>query len=471
MGTMTELFSQDGELRRQLQSKELFEQARAYAYEYIDALASMPVAPAPEALAGLAAFDEPLPKAPSPADEILALLHQNGSKATVAQTGSRYFGFVNGSTLPAPMASRWLSDVWDQNCGLYVMSPVTAKLEEVCERWLVRLLRLPEGTAAGFVSGSSMAIFCAFAAARNALLLRQGWDVTSKGLFGAPPLRVVLGEQAHSSVFKALSLLGLGKDRVEPVPVDSQGRMLPARIPPLDGNTLLIAQAGNVNSGAFDPLDEICALGRKAGAWVHIDGAIGLWAAASPNTYPLIKGLEDGDSWSVDAHKVLNAPYDCGIVLCKDRGALVSAMQATASYIQYSENRDGMLYTPEMSRRARGIELWATLKSLGSDGVAQLVDTLCDNARYFAQRLAANGFEIANNVVFNQVLVRCDTPEQTTAVLKALQSGEVLWCGGATWQGMPVIRLSVCSWKTTHEDIDACVEAFIKARKAITNVQ
>jgi glutamate/tyrosine decarboxylase-like PLP-dependent enzyme len=314
-----------------------------------------------------------------------------------------------------------------------------------------------------------MAIFCALAAARNTLLLRQGWDVNSKGLFGAPLIRVVLGNQAHSSVFKALSLLGLGKDRVELVPVDNQGRMLPDKLPPLDDTTLVIAQAGNVNSGAIDPLDEICALAHKANAWVHVDGAIGLWAAVSKNTYPLIKGLEGGDSWSVDAHKVLNAPYDCGIVLCKNRGALVNAMQATASYIQYSDNRDGMLYTTEMSRRARSIELWATLKALGSDGIAQLVDSLCGNARYFAAQLAANGFEVANDVVFNQVLVRCETPERTADTLKNIQSGEVLWCGGATWEGKPVIRLSVCSWKTTNEDIDACVEAFIRARETVKN--
>lgn len=461
---MTKQDNSFGAMKQQLKTKELFNQAKTYAYEYIDHLESMPVFPAPEALDGLAAFDEPLPKEPANPEAILALLHQNGSPATVAQTGGRYFGFVNGSTVPAAMASRWLSDVWDQNCGIYVMSPVASKLEELCERWLVSLLRLPKGTAMGLVSGSSMAIFCALCAARNELLKRQGWDANSNGLFGAPPLRVVLGEQAHSSVFKALSLLGLGRDRVERVPVDSQGRILPEQLPPLDAYTLVIAQAGHVNTGAFDPIDKICAAARKAGAWVHVDGAFGLWAAASPNTYPLIKGLEDADSWSADAHKTLNAPYDCGIVLCKDRSALVCAMQAAGSYIQFSEHRDGMLYCTDMSRRARSVELWATLKSLGSDGVAQLVERLCENARYFAQCLAQNGFEILNDVVYNQVLVQCKTPEQTTATLNNIQAGTVFWCGGATWEGKPVIRLSVCSWKTTRQDIDACVKAFVQAR-------
>ena len=343
---------------------------------------------------------------------------------------------------------------------MFVLSPIASKLEEVCEQWITELLGLPTDTAAGFVSGSSTAIICALAAARNELLLKQGWDVNTQGLFGAPPIRVVLSEQAHSSVFKALALLGLGRDRVESVPADDQGRISTEKIPALDKNTLLILQAGNVNSGAFDDFDRICTQANKAGAWVHVDGAFGLWAAASETYRSMTYGMEKADSWSADAHKTLNTPYDCGIVLCKDRSALVRSMQATGSYIQYSDHRDGMLYTPEMSRRARSIELWTTLKYLGKSGVEELIDGMCENARYFSGKLAENGFMVMNDVVFNQILIRCETAGKTAAVLKSIQFGGKCWCGGASWHGEPVIRVSVSSWQTTKEDIDDCVEAF-----------
>jgi glutamate/tyrosine decarboxylase-like PLP-dependent enzyme len=359
-----------------------------------------------------------------------------------------------------------MGDAWDQNSALFVMSPIAAKLEEICEKWIVELLGLPKETAAGFVTGSSTATMCALAAARDELLRRQNWDVHEKGLFGAPPLRVVLGEQAHSSVIKALSILGIGKEQLHWAEVDGAGRIIPEKLQSLDENTLLIIQAGNVNGGAFDPMGPLCQAARRAGAWVHVDGAFGLWAAASEEKRALIAGFEGADSWSADAHKTLNAPYDSGIVLVRDRAALVRAMQATGSYIQYSENRDAMLYTMEMSRRARSIELWATMKYLGRSGVGALVDELCENARYFAQRLAERGFIIENDVVFNQVLVRCETDEATNAMLKRIQAGGVLWCGGAMWKGRSVIRLSVSSWRTNHEDVDACVEEFVRARDA-----
>jgi glutamate/tyrosine decarboxylase-like PLP-dependent enzyme len=304
---------------------------------------------------------------------------------------------------------------------------------------------------------------CALAAARNELLLKQNWDVHKDGLFGAPPIRVVLSEQAHSSITRALSLLGIGNSQLYRAPVDDQGRIIPERLPALDGSTLLIAQAGNVNGGSFDPMARLCGQAKKAGAWVHIDGAFGLWAAASKEKYALIAGFENADSWSVDAHKTLNAPYDSGIVLCKNRSALVHAMQTSGSYIQYSTSRDEMLYTPEMSRRARSIELWATLKFLGKTGVGALVDELCQNAAYFAARLNDNGFTVVNDVVFNQILVKCDTDEKTNAALKYIQESGYCWCGGALWKGQPVIRISVSSWQTSHKYIDACVEIFKKA--------
>lgn len=452
------------DMSRQLQEKSILEQAKQYAFDYLDDVADRRVSPDSEALSGLAVFDEPMPQQPQPPAEILAQLQTYGAPATCAQGGGRYFGFVNGGITPAGLAARWMSDAWDQNCGLYVMSPVASKLEDVCERWLVDLLGLPQGTAAGFVSGSSTAIVCALAAARNELLARQGWNVSEQGLWGAPTIRVVLGEQAHSSVFKALSLLGMGKQMVVLAPVDEQGRMLPDRLPELDRNTLLILQAGNVNSGAFDPLDALCARANEVGAWVHVDGAFGLWANASEQTRHLVHGVERADSWSTDAHKTLNAPYDSGIVFVRDRAALVRAMQATGSYLLYSDQRDGMLYTPEMSRRARSIELWATLKGFGQSGVGELVDTLCENARYFAGQLLEHGFRIQNDVVFNQVLVGCDSPKETKSTLVRLQANGVCWCGGAVWKAEPVIRISVCSWRTTKEDIDACVTGFVAAR-------
>ncbi|MGE5631978.1 MAG: pyridoxal phosphate-dependent decarboxylase family protein [Caulobacteraceae bacterium] len=452
------------QMREQINSKKIFEQSKSYAYEYMNNIYTRPVFPAENAVNELSSLDEPLQDDPCNPHEILDSLHRIGSPATVAQTGGRYFGFVNGSSIPTALAAKWLSDVWDQNTALYVMSPIVSKLEAISEKWLVSLLDLPEETAAGFVSGTSTATACGLAAGRNEILKRSGWDVNSKGLFGAPNLRVVLGEQAHATVFKALALLGLGKDRVEKVPVDSQGRMIADKLPKLDDRTLVVAQAGNVNSGAFDPIDEICERARAAGAWVHVDGAFGLWAASSRSKSYLTAGLEKADSWSVDAHKTLNAPYDCGIILCRNREALVTALQATGSYIQYSKKRDGMLYTPEMSRRARAVELWATLKFLGRRGVEELIDGLCEHAEQFAELLSAEGFHILNDVVFNQVLVSCDTPEQTKATLENIQKSGECWCGGAVWNGEPVIRISVCSWATTAEDIERSASAFVKAR-------
>lgn len=454
-------------MRSQLHEKAVFEQAKAYAYDYMDKVYNRSVIPSEDAISKLRSFDEQLPEMPCDPSEILQLLHENGSTATIAQTAGRYFGFVNGSSTPAALAAKWLADVWDQNAALYVMSPITSQLEAVCENWLAELLGLPSGTAAGFVSGTSTATACGLAAGRNEILSRLGWDVNSKGLFGAPSFRVVIGEEAHASVFKALAFLGLGKDRVEKVPVDDQGRMLANKMPELDEHTLVIVQAGNVNSGAFDPMDEICSRARQAGAWVHVDGAFGLWAAASQSKKYLTKGIEKADSWSVDAHKTLNAPYDCGIIMCRSRKALVSALQANASYLQFSEKRDGMLYTPEMSRRARAIELWATLKYFGRKGVEELVDGLCDRAQQFAGLLTDSGFNILNDVVFNQVLVACDSPDATKAVLENIQQSGECWCGGAIWKGEPVIRISVCSWATAPQDIERSAAAFVKAREAL----
>ena len=445
-------------------NREWFEQAKDYALDYMESVRDRRVCPTDEAVAALSAFDEPLPDKPGDPGDILKTLHETGSPATVAQTGGRYFGFVNGGVIPGVLAARWLSDAWDQNAALYVMSPVTSVLEDVCERWLIDLLGLPAGTAAGLVGGPSAASLCGLAAGRNALTDRMGYDVARRGLYGAPELRVVLGEDAHSTVYKTLSILGLGSERLVRVPTDSQGRMRPSALPQLDDRTILILQAGNVNSGAFDDFTVLCSAAREAGAWVHVDGAFGLWAAASQDLRHLTAGMELADSWSVDAHKTLNAPYDNGITLCRHPEALTRALHMTGAYIQYSEHRDGMLHTPDMSRRARAVELWATLKAMGREGVAQLVDGLHQKAAYFAQSLSEQGFCIPNDVCFNQVLVSAGDPALTEKTLQGIQSSGVCWCGGSRWKGEPVIRISVCSHQTTYGDVDRSVEAFAKAR-------
>ena len=448
-------------------SRALFEQAKDYAFQYLEALDHRPVYPAEAAVSALAVFDEPLPPVPQPPEEILKSLHAVGSPATVVHTGGRYFGFVCGSTTPVAVAAKWLADIWDQCPGLFVMSPILAKLESVCQCWLVDLFGLPKETVAGLVGGTSMATLCGLAAGRLALLGRMGWDVNTQGLFGAPRLRVILGEQAHGTVFKALALLGFGVGEAERVPFDANGNIELSHLPELDGRCLVILQAGNVNTGGFDPIDAICDRAAKAGAWVHVDGAFGLWAAGSRKTRHLTTGIEKADSWSVDAHKTLNVPYDCGIVLCRHAEALVAAMQLSGAYIQYSDRRDSMMYTPDMSRRSRAVELWATMKYLGKSGIEELVDGLCARAVQFAEALAKEGFRILNDVVFNQVLVACETPNETEATLKRIQASGECWCGGSTWQGAPAIRISVCSWATTEDDVARSVAAFVNCRTLV----
>lgn len=452
-------------LRQEHQDKVIYQQVVAAAFDYLDTVDDRRVFPAPEAVQALTVFDEPLPEHPHDTSALLKLLHDVGAPASVAQGGGRYFGFVNGGIIPGALAARWLADVWDQNASLHVMSPIAAQLEQICENWLVELLGLPTGTAAGFVSGTSIATMCGLLAGRNALLQQQGWDVVEDGLFGAPSIRVVMSKQAHGTVRKALSILGIGTNAIEWVPYDDQGCLQIDQLPPLDDRTLLILQAGNVNTGAFEAFEPICRRANAAGAWVHIDGAFGLWAAACQQTKHLTQGIELADSWSVDGHKTLNAPYDSGIVLCKDRAALVNALQAAGAYIQFSSERDGMLYVPEMSRRARGIELWALIKNLGRQGIDALIARLCHRAQQFEQELGQHQFSILNDVVFNQVLVACDTPELTQLTLQYIQESGECWCGSTTWFNEPAIRISVCAWVTTPDDVRRSVQAFVSARQ------
>ena len=423
--------------------------------------------PDAKSLAALAEFDEPLPLKGTDPLSVLERLHTIGANGTTAQIGGRYLGFVNGGLLPVAHAAEWITDTWNQNGALAVMSPVTAKLEELCEQWIVELLGLEQGTAMGLVTGSSNATLCALAAARNNLLQGLGYDIKRNGLRNAPPLRILVSEDAHASVKAALSVLGFGCEEIELLPTDEYGRIRTEALPEMDNRTLCVIQAGNVNGGSYDPIDEICDKARKAGAWVHVDGAFGLWAAASRKYRHLVKGMEKADSWSVHAHKTLNAGYDCGIVLCRHRDALVSALQASGSYIQYGERRDGMLYTTEMSRRARAIPLWAVLKSLGTDGVERLIDTLCERAEYFAECLRDIGFDVINPVFFNQFMVSCETDAKTEVVLHTIQNSGVCWCSGSKWKGRSVIRVSVCSHATTKDDIGKSVAVFKDALQGV----
>lgn len=441
--------------------------AHNYAVEYINNVDSMRVYPDKEALDNLSRFDEELCNAPVSNAEILHQLGKYGSKATVAQSGGRYFGFVCGGILPSSLCSKWITDTWDQNPALYVLSPIASKLEDICEKWLVKLLGLPENTAAGFVSGSSTAIICSLLAARNYLLKNLEYNVSKNGLFNSPKIKVVLSEGVHSTIFKSLSIIGLGQESIIKVPMDDQGRILADKMPTLDNSTIVILQAGNVNTGSFDNFEEVCKKAKEADAWVHIDGAFGLWAAANDTMLDLSKGIELADSWNMDAHKTLNSPYDNGIVLCRHREALVNAMHMTGDYIVLSENRDSMMYTMEMSRRARAIDIWATLKGLGSDGVSELVEELHYKAKYFSECLDNHNFEILNDVVFNQVLVYFKNDSATEELIKKIQDSGVCWLGGSKWKGKSVMRISVSSYKTTYEDIDICVEEIVKLAKIL----
>ena len=448
----------------EMEQKNIFRQAQKYAFDYADAIRERNVYPTPAAIANLDTFVEELPESSGNAAEVIQKLDQYGTPASVAQTGGRYFGFVNGGVIPASLAVRWLSDFWDQNTALYVMSPVAAKLEEVCESWLKKLFNLPVKVVAGFVNGTSSAIFSGLEAARYRIFKNNGWDINRKGFYGAPKLRVIAGRLAHGSVVKAISLLGFGTDNIEWVMTDEQGRIIPSEVPKLDENTILILQAGNVCSGAFDSFDEIYKKAGKSKAWVHIDGAFGLWAAASGRLNYLTKGMEKADSFSVDGHKTLNTPYDSGIVLCNDKEALTHALHASGSYIAYSENRDGMLYTPEMSRRARVVELWAALKYLGKEGIDELVSGFHSRAVQMAQELKTENFQILNDVVFNQVLVSCENDKITEQTMRYIEESGECWVGGAVWGGKKVIRISICSWATTEDDITRSVRAFVTAR-------
>ena len=448
--------------------RELLLEAASRAVRYLEALPQREVGPQPGAVERLVkALDVPLPTQPSPPGEILAFLDAQGSPATVASAGGRYFGFVTGGALPVTVAAQYLAAGWDQNCFSFISSPAIACFEEAALRWLKEALGLPPSAEGALVTGATMANFTCLAAARNWVLQRHGWDVDRQGLFGAPPLTVVLGEEAHATIYKVLSMLGLGRERVLRVPVDAQGRMRAEHMPAVSGPAVLCVQAGNVNSGAFDPAQELIAWAHECNAWVHVDGAFGLWALACPQEAPQARAFVEADSWAMDAHKWLNVPYDSGIALVREREALARAMSMSGAYLLPSEHRDAMNYTPDSSRRARAIEVWAALKFLGRTGLAALVARNCRQARRIAAALEAAGVEVLNEVVLNQVVVAFGNDAQTRRVIAAIQKGGICWCGGTHWQGRAAMRISVSSWASTDQDIEYSLAAIIEAHRGV----
>jgi glutamate/tyrosine decarboxylase-like PLP-dependent enzyme len=446
---------------------DLLRQAAEIACKYVQEILDRRVAPTTRDLDHLARFRESFPNAPSDPMQILEKLDEIGSPATVATTGGRYFGFVIGGTLPSSLAANWLAGAWDQNAGLRVMSPVAAELEEVVVRWVCEALGLPEKCEGGLVTCATTANFTALVAARQALLAHAGWNVADDGMFGAPPIDVVVGDEVHASLLKALSLAGFGKKRLARVEVDAQGRMRADKLPLLSGRTILCIQAGNVNSGAFDPAAELCARAHEQGAWVHVDGAFGLWAGVSPKYRHLTDGFEQADSWATDAHKWPNVNYDSGIVMVKDGSALRTAMTMTAAYLEAGALREPMYHTPEASRRARGVELWAALKSMGREGLCSLIERTCAHARTFAKGFRAAGFEVLNDVVINQVLVSFGNAEITEKVIRVVQEDGTCWCGGTVWQGKSAMRVSVSSWATTEADVELSLNAILRIAREI----
>jgi glutamate/tyrosine decarboxylase-like PLP-dependent enzyme len=463
---------------------DLLKRTADLALEFLDGLPERRVGQSASLEELRAALGGPLPEQGADPREVIEHLARAADPGLIGMAGPRYFGFVIGGHVPAALAADWLTSAWDQNAGLYVSSPANSVVEEVAAGWLLEILGLPATASVGFTTGCSMANFTALAAARHALLARLGWDVETAGLFGAPPIEVVIGDEAHVTVLTALQMLGLGRERVKRVAVDGQGRMVPAALREvLAGGSnqaplIVCAQAGNVNTGAFDPLDEIVPIvreSRERGGWLHVDGAFGLWAATVPALAHLVRGASGADSWATDAHKWLNVPYDSGIVIVAHPEPHRAAMTISAAYLAQTGGgeRDPFDWVPEFSRRARGFTVWAALKSLGRSGVAAMVERCCALARRFADRLQEEpGVEILNDVVLNQVLVRFHSPAAgdsdalTRDVIARVQADGTCWLSGTTWQGKGAMRISVSSWATTEADVDASVAAILRSFRA-----
>src|SRR5690349_13355504 len=416
------------------QGTEVLSLAAERAIKYMNAVRQRRVAPGAHDLAGLERFHEPFPAGSTDAESVVTMLDDFGSPASVASAGGRYFGFVIGGAVPAALGANWLAGAWDQDAELRVMSPVAAELEDVVLAWVREALGLPESCEGGLLTCATAANFTALVTARCAVLHKAGWNVVDDGMFGAPPIDVVVGAEVHASVLKALSLAGLGKKRVTVVEADGQGRMRAEKLPRLSERTIVCIQAGNVNTGAFDPAEEICKRAREQGAWVHVDGAFGLWAGLSPKYEHLTRGFELADSWATDAHKWPNVNYDSGIVMVRDGKALREAMTVNAAYLAPGTRREPMNHTPDSSRRARGVELWAALKSLGRAGLCDLIERTCAMAKRFENGLRTAGFEVLNEVVINQVLVSFGDAATTREVIRRIQEDGTCWCGATEWK-------------------------------------
>jgi glutamate/tyrosine decarboxylase-like PLP-dependent enzyme len=436
--------------------------AATRARNYLTAIDDRSVAVHPHAKVQLEALHVPFHESSTSPAEVLGLLDRLGSPATTALAGGRFFGYVCGGTLPAALAALWLAAAWDQDAGMSSICPINATIEEVVRSWLIDLFGLPGETGVGFVTGGTMANFSALAAARHHVLAEVGWDVERDGLFGAPQVSVFVSDEVHVSVIKALGLLGFGRSRLMRLPVDNQGRIVASNLPAITGPSIVCTQVGNVNTGASDPVGAICDWAHEGNAWVHVDGAFGLWAAASTTRAHLLEGVSRADSWATDAHKWLNVPYDSGIALVRRSETLRKAMAATAAYLEKSTLREPDQFTPEMSRRARGIEIWAALSSLGRSGLQDLIDRTCDHAARFASGLREAGYEILNDVDLNQVLVSFGSPEVTRQVIAELQADGTCWCGGTIWQGRTAMRISVSSWATTEHDVATSLQAMLR---------
>jgi glutamate/tyrosine decarboxylase-like PLP-dependent enzyme len=442
--------------------------AARHARGWLDSLATRPAPPRASVAEVAKALGTELPDGPTPADEVIELLATACDPGLTAMPGGRFYGMVIGGTHPAALAADWLVSTWDQNATLRLLTPAHSAVEDITGAWLLDLLGLPAGSGVGFVTGATMSNFTCLAAARDAVLSRVGWNVATRGLTGAPRVRVLVGAERHDTVDLALRYLGLGAP--EPVEADGQGRISPAalanaldQIP--DGTPTIVAlQAGNVHSGAFDPFAEAIAAAHRHGAWVHVDGAFGLFAAAAPKTSHLTQGYEQADSWTTDAHKTLNVPYDCGIAIVADREALRAAMGMHGDYFIHDAAGDPLETVPEVSRRARAIPVWAVLRALGRDGVAALVERLCAHAAAFAEGISAiHGARIANDVVFTQVCATFGTDDRTTAVTRALLADGTAWMSGSRWHDQAVLRVSVSNWSTTEADVARSLEALRRA--------
>ena len=462
----------------------LLDRTAELATDFLERLPERPVAPKTDLAALRAAFGGPLPDGPSDPGAVVEALARDAESGLIGSAGPRYFGFVVGGGVPAALAADWLTSAWDQNAGLYALSPAAAVAEEVAAEWLVDIFGAPQGSSVGFVTGATMANFTALAAGRHRVLERVGWNLETKGYVGAPPIEAVVGAEAHVTIFVSLQMLGLGRDRVHRVEADEQGRMRPDSLREalgrIDGPTLVCAQAGNVNTGAFDPMDEIVPIVReRPNAWLHVDGAFGLWAAAVPELRDRVAGLAGADSWTTDAHKWLNVPYDSGIVIVRDAAAHHASMTLGAAYYVETSGgeRDPYNWVPESSRRARGFAMYAALKSLGRSGLADMIAGSCGIARRMAHGLrGAEGVAILNDVVLNQVLVRFSPPgggdadaidDFTRKVIAAVQADGTCWLGGTTWHGRAAMRISVSNWSTTEADADLSIEAILRCAKAV----